>query len=549
MTTVPATTVAQTVASAIATCTEHVFALMGNGNAYVLDALAATDVTVTAVRHEAATVASADAYQRITGHLAVATTTYGAGFTNAVTALAEAALARTPLLLLVGDAPTTGRRPFDIDQAAVVAGTGAHLVVLDADAPGRAVVDAAAHAVAHQVPVVVALPVDLATTTVADPTVPPLAAAVPGAVDAAALDAVAAQLAEAKRPLVLAGRGSRGPAQAAGTLADRLGALTATTAPARGLFDGRPYDLGVCGGFAAPEAAALIHEADVVLVLGASLNQFTTALGGAFAADAAVIQVDVRPDPGSAHVTTTVRGDVGVVLDGLLDRLRGAAPAEPWSGAAEVARAGDLHLRRDPGDTVAPDGRLDPRSVFARLEELLPRERQIVLDGGHFIGWANTYLSVHQPDAMLLVGTAFQSIGLGLPSAPGALAARPDVTTLVVLGDGGGLMGIADLETVVRCASSALVLVVNDAVYGAEVHQYGSRGLDQSLMRVGEVDFAAVGRALGARGAVVERLADLDQVARWLAEGARGVFVADVRVSPEIVAPYMREQVAAATRC
>ncbi|WP_425953408.1 thiamine pyrophosphate-binding protein [Xylanimonas sp. McL0601] len=542
------TTVAQTVATALAACGDHVFALMGNGNAHVLDALARADVPVTAVRHEAATVASADAYHRVTGRLAVATTTYGAGFTNTVTALAEATLAGTPLLLLVGDAPTSGPRAFDIDQSAVVHATGAHLVVLDAAAPGRAVVAAAAHAVAHRVPVVIALPYDLATAPVADATVPAPAATSPLGVDGSALDTLAAQLAEAKRPLVLAGRGARGHAEAVGRLADRLGALTATTAPARGLFDGRPYDLGVCGGFAAPQAAALIHEADVVLVLGAGLNQFTTKECTAFGPDAVVVQVDLRPEPTSALVTRAVRGDVGVVLAGLLDRLGGRVPLQPWSGAAEAARDGDLHLRRERGDDVAPDGRLDPRAVFARLEELLPSRRQVVSDGGHFLGWANTYLSAHEPDSVVLVGTAFQSIGLGLPSAPGALVARPDITTLIVLGDGGGLMGIADLETVVRCATSALVLVVNDAVYGAEVHQYGSLGLDQTVMRVGEVDFAAVGRALGAQGVVVERLADLDAVERWLADGARGTFVADVRVSPDIVAPYMWDQVAAAAR-
>jgi acetolactate synthase I/II/III large subunit len=261
-----------------------------------------------------------------------------------------------------------------------------------------------------------------------------------------------------------------------------------------------------------------------------------------------IVQVDLRPEPTSPLVTRVVRGDVGAVLEGLLDRLGGSAPAAPWSGAAEAAHDSDLHLSRERGDELAPDGRLDPRAVFARVEELLPSRRQVVSDGGHFIGWANTYLSVHEPDSVVMVGTAFQAIGLGLPSAPGALAARPDVTTLIVVGDGGGLMGIADLETVVRCAASALVLVVNDAVYGAEVHQYGSLGLDQTLMRVAEVDFAAIGRALGARGVVVERLADLDAVERWLAEGARGTFVADVRVSPDVVAPYMWELVAAAAR-
>jgi thiamine pyrophosphate-dependent acetolactate synthase large subunit-like protein len=323
-------------------------------------------------------------------------------------------------------------------------------------------------------------------------------------------------------------------------LADRVGALTTTTAPARGLLAGRPYDLGVCGGFASEEAAELIHAADVVLVLGAGLNPFTAKAGRAFAPDAAVIQVDVRAEATHSVVTQFVRADVGATLRGLLTRIGAKYDQTPWSGAAEHARDGDLHLRRHDGPDVAPDGRLDPRAVFTRLERLLPAERQVVSDGGHFIGWANTYLSLPREDSIVLVGTAFQAIGLGLPSAPGALVARPDVTTVVVVGDGGGIMGVADLETVVRCAGSVLVVVVNDGVYGAEVHQYGSLGLDQSAMRVGEIDFAALGQALGAHAAAIRTLDDLVVVEEWLTTGARGTFVADVRVSPDVVAPYLR---------
>ena len=102
--------------------------------------------------------------------------------------------------------------------------------------------------------------------------------------------------------------------------------------------------------------------------------------------------------------------------------------------------------------SIAPDGRLDPRSVAARLAELLPHDRVVVSDGGHFIGWANTYWPVAAPDRMLMVGTAFQSIGLGFPSVPGAAAAKPDATIVLTTGDGGGLMALADLESAVRSA-------------------------------------------------------------------------------------------------
>lgn len=537
------TTVSEIVATAVASLVKDVFALMGNGNAYLLDALARTPVRVTAVRHEAATVASADAYHRVSGRLAVATTTYGPGFTNAITPLAEAAQAGTPVLLVVGDAPSTGPRPWDVDQRQLAAAVGAPTFVVDTASPGRTTVEAAHHALAHRTPVVLALPYDLATAPADDdhvPELPPLPA--PPAPDAAGVDAAARVLAAAERPLILAGRGAKGARTELTSLADRLGALTATSAPARGLFAGRPYDLGVSGGFASKPSAELIRQADVVLVVGAGLNQFTTSFGHAFSAESTVVQVDIAAAATHPAVDLFLRGDAALTAQALVDRLTDLPTApRPWGGAAEHARDGRLQLVRDPGDGLAADGRLDPRSAVRRLNELLPAERLVVSDGGHFIGWANAYLDLPAADSITLVGTAFQAIGLGFPSAPGVAVARPDATTVVVTGDGGGLMGLPDLDTLVRCARSALVVVFNDAAYGAEIHQYGARGLDTGVMTIDEVDFAAVGRALGARAATVRTPEDLAAVAEWLADGAQGTFVADLRVSRLVVAPYIRE--------
>lgn len=537
------TTVSARLATVLAAHVDQVFALMGNGNAWFLDALRATPVRITAVRHETATVASADAYHRVSGRIAVATTTYGPGFTNALTALAEAAQARTPLLVITGAAPTAGPRPWDVDQTAVAAAVGVPTFTLDDDAPGRTAVQALHHALAHRTPVVLALPYDLvnaSTTESGIPALPPLPA--PPAPEPAAVKRIADLLAGAERPLVLAGRGGKAAAEELGELADRVGALTASSAPARGLFAGRPYDLGVAGGFASASSAELIRAADVVLVTGAGLNQFTTAFGQAFAPDARVVQVDLADHALHAAVTDVVRGDATLTVRALLAELADRPSSAPrWGGTAEAARDGRLTFERDPGEQAAPDGRLDPRSVMRRLNGVLPANRVVVSDGGHFIGWANAYLDLPAADSLTLVGTAFQSIGLGLPSAPGVAAARPDATVIAVIGDGGGLMGLPDLDSLARTAASAIVLVFNDAAYGAEVHQYGSQGLDQDIMLIDEVDFAQVAEGFGCRSAVVRTLDDLAAVESWVADGTRGTFVADLRVSRAVVAPYILE--------
>lgn len=192
----------------------------------------------------------------------------------------------------------------------------------------------------------------------------------------------------------------------------------------------------------------------------------------------------------------------------------------------------------------APDGRLNPPAVAQLLDSVLPGERTIVQDGGHFCGWVPMYCQAPDPEGLMMVGTAFQTIGLGLPAAVGAAVARPDRMTVLISGDGGALMALADLETAVRTIPSGVMVVFNDAAYGAEIHQYAVRGLDDTAMQIQEVDFSALGRAMGAQGIKMRSLADIAVLGQWLADGAEGLFVLDVAISQAVVADYMRESMA-----
>lgn len=547
-------TVSAAVAAELEQHASCAFALMGNGNAWFLDAVVRRGVMrVTAVRHEAATVAAADACFRAGGGLAVATTTYGPGFTNALTPLAEAAQARVPLVLVVGDRPTSGPRPWDIDQSAIAAGVGVETIVVGLDDPRASARRAARTALVERRPVVLAIPYDIAQHAAGEEAVEDAGALVRaiGPIDPEPLDGVAELLASAERPLLLAGRGAHlaGASAALGALAARLGARTASSVLGSGIFGDDHRHLGICGGFASERAAAAIGRADAVLVVGAGLNQFQTRFGDAFAAGARIVQVDVLEAPTNPRVDRFVRGDARLAVEALLARLGDASGRgdEGWA-AAGFGDVTGIHRERPAGERVAADGRLDPRSLYLELERILPHDRVVVSDGGHFLGWAPTYLSIADPERLLLVGTAFQTIGLGLASAVGAAAARPESTIVLCTGDGGALMALADLESVIRTVRRGVVVIVNDAAYGAEIHQYAVRGVAEAPMLIDEVDFAALGRAVGAEGAVIAALEDLAQLEAWLASDAEGVFVADCRVSRHVVAPYMLEVVDAATR-
>lgn len=540
-------TVSAHVALTLAQHVDHVFGLMGNGNAYFLDALCTlTDADFTAVRHEQGAVVAADAHYRASGRIAAATATYGAGFTNTITALAESVQARIPLVLVVGDEPTSGPRPWDVDQIALANAVGARTYTAGRTDAAATTIIAIEHALTYRVPVVLAIPYDV-TALEAGPvpdapsprTLAPLVPA--GDFAAGMIDEVAAALRGAERPFLLAGRGAwlADAGEALGRLAERTGAVTASTALGRGIFPESAYDLGVTGGFGAEGAMDLIRKADVAVVFGAALNQFTMKFGQLFAPGTRVFQVDVAPAATHANVGGFVHGDARLVAEAVVERL-GEGSGSGWRENVDIAAA----RAYEQGDEQAPDGRLDPRSAAQRIAELMPADRVVVTDGGHFLGWANMYWPVASPDRMIMVGTAFQSIGLGWPSVVGAVRARPEATTVLTTGDGGGLMAIADMESAVRAAGGhGMAVVWNDAAYGAEVNLYGLKGLAEGPMRIPEVDFAAVATAMGAEGVVARTLADLDRLGSWAAEDPsdRRFLLLDLRISGDIIAPYQQE--------
>jgi thiamine pyrophosphate-dependent acetolactate synthase large subunit-like protein len=156
------------------------------------------------------------------------------------------------------------------------------------------------------------------------------------------------------------------------------------------------------------------------------------------------------------------------------------------------------------------------------------------------MGYPTMYLRV--PDAQGFVFTqAYQAVGLGLATAIGAAVARPDRLTVAALGDGGAMMALPELETVARLGLRMLIVVYNDAAYGAEVHHFGPHGAPLDLVRFPDVDFAALGRAAGLEGATIRRRDDLGVVAAWLDAGAMPALVLDAKVVPTVVAEWLEE--------
>jgi acetolactate synthase I/II/III large subunit len=528
---------------------DTVFGVVGSGNFHVTNALVAGGARFVAARHEGGAAVMADAWARTTGNVGVVTVHQGPGLTNAMTGIAEAAKSRTPLLVLAAEAPEL-RSNFHVDVAGLAAAVGA--VAGRVRSPASALADARrAYATAlGRRTVVLALPLDVQGAD-CDPAPagpePAVRKADPVAPAAEAVAALAGVLRGARRPVFVAGRGARGQAAALARLADACGALLATSAVAKGLFGGSPWNLDVSGGFATPLAAELISAADVIVGWGCSLNMWTMRHGKLIGPQAAVVQVDDDPAAIGAHrpVHLGVPGDVAETARAVAEALGGRGTrGEPGEETHPVRddgigyRSAEVRARiasqgrwRDvPFKDESDGGQIDPRALSIALDDLLPAERTVAVDSGNFMGYPSVYLSV--PDEAAFCFTqAFQSIGLGLATAIGAAIARPDRLAVAALGDGGALMGVRELETVARLGLPMVVVVYDDEAYGAEVHHFGPDGDPLDTVRFPPADIAAIGRGFGFDGVTVRAAADLAPVRDWLAGPRERPLLIDAKVT------------------
>ncbi|WP_370965087.1 thiamine pyrophosphate-binding protein [Amycolatopsis sp. cg9] len=508
------------------------FGVVGSGNFEVTNALRAGGVRFVAARHEGGAASMADAYARMSGKVSVLSLHQGCGLTNAVTGITEAAKSRTPMLVLTADsAGASVLSNFRVDQDGLAAAVGA--------VPER--VHSAASAVADTVrafrtarqqrrTVVLNLPLDVQAAPAPAP--PPLPA-VPGPAavrpDPASVAAFADLLAAAERPVFIAGRGSRGSREPLRELASRCGALLATSAVAHGLFHGDEFAMGISGGFASPAAAELILGADLVVGWGCALNMWTTWHGKLLSPHAKLVQVDVEQAALGAHRPVDL-GVVGDVAGTAAEVLAVAKEREGYRTEYVAARIAAGRWNDVEHEDLSRGGRIDPRTLSKLLDELLPAERIVSIDSGNFMGYPSAYLSV--PDEHGFCFTqAFQSIGLGLGTAIGAALARPDRLPVLGTGDGGFHMALSELDTAVRLKLPLVVVVYNDAAYGAEIHHFGDA--DMTTVRFPDSDLAAVGRGFGCAGVTVRSAEDLFAVREWLAGPRTAPLVIDAKIADD----------------
>jgi thiamine pyrophosphate-dependent acetolactate synthase large subunit-like protein len=525
------------------------FGLLGTANFKISHGLVQAGVELISARHEGNAASMGDAYAKATGELTLVSVHSGPGLTNAITGIAEAAKSRTPLLVLAGDVPTGNvKSNFYFDQAELVRSVGAVSERTYTPQSARSdLLRAVTRAMRDRQTVVLSLPLDVQDAKMNGANAPLELTPMPGRLQPDQTDVrrLAEAISRAKRALILAGRGAvlSDAEESLIALGDHLGALLATSICGHGLFADNPWSVGISGGFSSPVADELISESDFILGFGVSLTQWTTKTGKLIARGATVAQIDIEaPKLGyQMPVQFALLGDAKATAEALLAVLKqnGAAQSGRRNDRTrERIRAGDNHHSPYPDESSAQY--IDPRTLSKALDDILPKDRVVASDSGHFCGWVPRYLRVPDAKASCL-SHSFQSVGLGLASAIGLAIANPGKLAVLGAGDGGFMMSIADLETAIRLGLRMCILVYNDSSYAAEVHYFRRQGYSIDIVQFPETDFAAIARGYGARAATVRTLADLDEVRTWVREGAPGVFLIDGKINPNLEADWHAE--------
>src|SRR5712692_2343915 len=361
--------------------TTSVFGMMGDGNMYWMEALHDLGVNLLEVRHEGAGLGMADGWARATHTPGVCTATCGPGVTQLATALVTAARAQSKVVAFVGEAPTTDEdyvQRFDQSRFAEACEAG-FVRVLSTDTAYEAVRKAFYQASMESRPVLLSAPMDIQQQAMDDDE-PYITSAslLPSQRVYPSPDSIARAadiIATSQKPIIIVGRGAMwsGAGDAVLKLADRIGALIATTLMAKNWLSDAEYHAGISGFYGTRTALELFQEADCVIGVGASLNRYTTEHGYLYP-NARYVQLDVRPHlllEGVKSADCYVSSDAQLGVEALEVQLAAQSFTSIGYRTPDV-RQRLLNHFTDSAEFPIESGRVDPREVCLALDAALP---------------------------------------------------------------------------------------------------------------------------------------------------------------------------------
>jgi len=530
----------------------YVFGVPGSYILGLYDAVgasAALDAVLT--KHEQGAALMADGYAKVRGHLACCAATAGPGATNLVTGVATSYMCSQPVLVLTGQVPTSY-----FGKGALQEGTGLGRTIDqiglfeqitkfarrvtdpdDVEPQLRAAITAARSG--RPGPACLEVPIDVLNSKakVVEPEPIEVQSHTSSGAD---VERAVAALRSAERPAILAGAGALydDAAPEVVELAELLAIPVATTLKAKGIIpEDHALALGCAGLFGSSAANAyLADRCDVLLVVGASLHEFTSqCFDEALRPKGTLIQLDVDPD----EIGKNYRVDIGLLgsprgnLRLMVEAFRGQPPAgrEPPRVVAKLKKKYRYFDERRSRDASAP---IQPAYLMACLRRCLPRDAIVFSES---VTWTERYLPCYGPRTHI-VGTGLAPIGYAGAAALGGQLAAPDRTVVAVAGDGGFQFTAMEILTAVNHGLPVKWIVLDNGRFGsihdAQTFLYAGRHVASEFRNP---DFVRMAEAFGARGVRIEDPGGLDEQLRG-ALALDGPVVIDVVTDPDARPPF-----------
>ncbi len=522
---------------------EHIFGISGGALIPICDALLDSDMRFILARHEQGAAHMADGYARVLNKVGVCMATSGPGATNLVTGLATAQIDSSPVAAFTGQVnrDVIGSDGFqECDIIGVSASVTKYNVQVRSPEEIPYAVKTAFHIAntGRKGAVLVDIPKDCTTLSgdIEFPEKVNFRGYRPNPEpDPNELDWAAKILADAERPLIMAGGGviASGASPELIELAELLLAPTATSLMGKGAIpNDHPLSLGLCGMHGTMEANSMVPKSDVLLVVGSRFSDRTTGKIADFAPNTKIIHVDIDRSEIDKNVEamTRVVGDAKLALQGLLERvkrLRTWEPSAEWRDRiTEFKCVYDAENEKNGPYLRAP-------VVIKALREELPRDAIATTEVGQNQMWAALHFDAYAPRTFHTSGS-LGTMGWGFPASIGAKAAKPEVPVVDIAGDGSFGMTENNMGTAVEEELPVIVVVLNNNVLGM-VAQWQRLFYDKRYSAVklkGTPDFVKLADAYGAEGVRVETMKDFRAAVR------RGIkadvpTVIDVPIDPE----------------
>jgi acetolactate synthase-1/2/3 large subunit len=535
----------------------HIFGVIGGSVVPTFVATLGSRTSIVMAKHEAGAAFMADGYARVRGGLGACIATSGPGATNLITGVASAYADSIPIVVLTGQVAT---RSF---------GKGA---LQESSSEGIDIVDVFKRMTRYSAlvfrgdrlpdiwhkamrmalggrpgPVHLSLPADVQEQSLAVPPRPAATVSPGHAYDRAAIKQAALHLLRARRPAILAGHGTilSNASDEIRAIAEMLEIPVATTPKGKGAFpEDHRLSLGPFGYSGSPLAQWHLLESgvDVLLAVGTSLSEWGT-LGWdrRLQPREALLHVDIDPyEIGKNYeVRVPVIGDAKSGLTELCYEIRrqqqrylhwrrGNGKLEPPSDRPRVLDAAAME-----SDAVP----IKPQRLMRDLQESLPRDALVFVDGGANRSWAIHYWQTVYPRTFFCA-TGIASMGFGVAGAIGGKFAAPDRVVVSITGDGGFLMNGMEVSTAVHYGKQVIWVVLNDAGYGIARHSLRQLNLPDVGTCYPRVDCAAVAVGLGAQAFRIREPGEINRelIAKIVESGLPTVL--DVEIDAEEMAPF-----------